>query len=191
MGLIRGLNSLYVFVFGGVQGILGDWFVGLAARLTFASVLLMYFLNSALTKVGSGFPNVLIPTPNAYAQILPQQMEQVGYDITQIEFFPYGLMVYAGTYLEFVLPILIVAGLWTRAASLGMLIFISVMTYVDITQLGATAETIGTFFDRTANSAIADQRLLWGFLLLYLMLRGPGAISLDAILGWMVHEEEI
>ncbi|MEM9028705.1 MAG: DoxX family protein [Pseudomonadota bacterium] len=191
MGLIRGLNSLYEGVFFGIQRATEAWLIGLAARLTFASVLLMYFLNSALTKVGSSFPEILIPTTNAYAQIVPKVMEEAGFDATQIAFFPHGLMVYAGTYAEFILPVLIVIGLWTRAASLGMLGFIAVMTYVDITAHGADAATIGGFFDRVQDAAISDQRLLWAFPLLYLVLRGPGAISFDAVLGLTVREEPI
>lgn len=190
MGLLRGLNSLYEGFFGGLQGLLEGWLLGLAARLTFASVLLMWFLSSALEKVGTGFPDMLIPNATAYNQIIPQQMQQVGLDPTQIEFFPYGLMVYAGTYLEFALPVLILVGLWTRAASLGMLCFLAVMTYVESATTGATISA-AAFFDGNPGAAIEDQRLLWAFPLVYLLLRGPGAISLDAIFGLMVREEEI
>jgi len=66
-----------------------------------------------------------------------------------------------------------------------MIGFIAVMTYVDITAHQVDAETIGAFFDRLPNAAISDQRLLWAFPLLYLVLRGPGAISLDWIFGGM------
>jgi len=179
------LINLYNGIFWGLQRLLEDWFLGLAARLVFASVLLFYFLNSALTKVGSGFPVSLIPSTGAYAQILPELTESVGYDVSQIAFFPYGLMVYAGTYAEFILPVLIVAGLFTRAAAVGMIGFIAVMTYVDITAHDVDAETIGAFFDRLPDATISDQRLLWAFPLLYLVLRGPGAASLDWIFGKM------
>lgn len=179
------LIGLYQAVFRTIQHLLDDWFVGLAARLIFASVLLFYFLNSALTKVGSGFPGSLIPGTGAYAQILPKLMESVGYDASQIPFFPYGLMVWAGTYAEFILPILIVAGLFTRAAALGMIAFLAVMTYVDITAHNVDAQTIGAFFDRIPTAPIADQRLMWSFPLIYLTIRGPGAVSLDWILGRM------
>jgi len=184
-GNMSALVSLYNTIFWGLQRLLEDWFLGLAARLVFASVLLFYFLNSALTKVGSGFPGSLIPSTGAYAQILPQLTESVGYDVSQIPFFPYGLMVWAGTYGEFLLPILIVVGLFTRAAALGMIVFIAVMTYVDITAHQVDAQTIGAFFDRLPNAPIADQRLMWAFPLLYLVLRGPGVVSLDWIFGRM------
>lgn len=179
------LINLYNAVFWALQRVLEDWFLGLAARFVFASVLLFYFLNSALTKVGSGFPGSLIPSTGAYAQILPQLTESVGYDVSQIAFFPYGLIVWAGTYAEFLLPILIVVGLFTRAAAIGMLVFIAVMTYVDITAHNVDAQTIGALFDRLPTAPIADQRLMWAFPLLYLTLRGPGAVSLDWVFGRM------
>lgn len=185
MGIIRFLTGLYDAVFSVLQRLTEDWLPGLAARLTFASVLLMYFLNSASTKVGSGFPATLVPTTNAYAQILPQVMEQVGYNADKVAFIPYGLIVFTGTYAEFILPVLIVVGLFTRAASLGMLAFIAVMSFVDIKFHGANAETVGSFFDRVQDSAIADQRLLWAFPLLYLVVRGAGLVSLDAVAGRM------
>jgi len=137
------LVSLYNTIFWGLQRLLEDWFLGLAARLVFASVLLFYFLNSALTKVGSGFPGSLIPSTGAYAQILPQITESVGYDVSQI----------------------------------------GVMTYVDITAHAVDAQTIGSFFDRLPNAPISDQRLMWAFPLLYLVLRGPGVVSLDWMFG--------
>lgn len=179
------LIGIYKGLFGALERIAGDWFLGLAARMVFSSVLLMYFLNSAATKVGSGFPDMLIPTAGAYAQILPSVTESVGYDVSQIPFFPYGLIVYLGTYAEFVLPVLVLVGLFTRAAAVGMLGFLAVMTYVDINFHHVDAQTIGAFFDRVATAPIADQRLMWCFPLVYLVLRGPGAVSLDYLLGLM------
>jgi putative oxidoreductase len=183
MSIARGLRDIHAAVFGGVERTLGAWFLGLAARFVFAAVLLGYYLNSALTKVGTGFPGALTPTDSAYVQILPAVMERVGYDSSKIEFFPYGLIVHAGTYAEFILPVLIVIGLFTRLASLGMISFVVVQTYVDIAFHGADQATIGSLFDRIATSAIADQRTLWVFVLVYLVLRGPGPISVDGCLG--------
>ena len=165
--------------------------MGLAARLAFSSALMMFFLNSAATKVGSGFPGSLIPTVNAYAQMLPPVAEQAGYNADKIPFFPYALIVYGGTYAEFILPVIILLGLFTRAASVAMIGFIAVMTYVDINFHGADAKTIGVMFDRIHDSAISDQRLLWCIPLIYLILKGPGMISLDGILGFFFKREEI
>ena len=186
MAIFEFLCSLYGSIFTYLQRLTEDWLLGLAARLVFASVLLVYFLNSASTKVGTGL-GVFIPTANAYAQILPQVMEQVGYDVTKVSFFPYGLIVFAGTYAEFILPVLIVIGLFTRVASIGMLLFIAVMSYVDIVFHGAKAETIGAAFDRIHDAAIVDQRLLWAFPLIYLVIRGAGAVSLDALVQRVIQ----
>lgn len=186
--MITTLKALYEAVFGVIQSITEDWLLGLAARLMFSSVLMLYFLNSALTKVGSGFPGSLIVEGNTYAQMFPKLFESVGYDASKIEFVPYGIIAYAGTYGEFILPVLILVGLFTRAAAVGFIVFIAVMTYTDIT--GHDAK-IGGFFDRFQDAAIADQRLLWLFPLIYLVLRGPGLISLDAIFGRMFQRDEI
>ncbi len=181
--MIWTIRDLYNGFFGAIERATQGWFIGLAARLTFASVLLLYFWNSALTKIGSGFMGIFVPTIGAYGQILPSVSERYIFDIDKIPFFPYGLIVYFGTYSEFILPVLVVVGLFTRAAALGMLIFIAVMTYVDINFHGVEAKTIGAFFDRIQDSAIADQRLLWAFLLIVLVLKGAGAMSLDQLFG--------
>lgn len=181
--MIGALRRLYVGLFQGIESITEGWLLGLAARATFASVLLFYFWNSALTKIGSGFSGLFTPTIGAYGQIVPKAAEEAGYSADKIAFFPYKLIVFAGTYSEFLLPALIVVGLFTRAAALAMLGFIAVMTYVDINFHGVEAKTIGAFFDRVQDSAIADQRLLWAFILLVLVVKGAGAISLDALLG--------
>ncbi len=174
---------LYSGFFGGLQRLTEGWLLGLAGRFLFAGVLFVYFFNSAMTKLGSGLDGLLQPTDGAYVQILPAMMEAVGYDSSQIPFMPYGLVVLLGTWAEIVLPVLIVIGLFTRAASLGFIVFILVMSYVDITGHHLDAATVGTLFDGQVNGLIADQRSMWIFLLLVLMLRGPGKISLDHILA--------
>lgn len=189
--MIDFLTRLYQGFFGLLERITNGWFMGLAARLAFSSVLLLYFLNAAQLKVGSGFPGMFIPKGGAYAQMFPVLAKSVRYNVDKIDVFPYQVIVFVGTYMEFILPVLILLGLFTRAASLAFIVFIGVMTYVDITAHKVGAETIGMVFDRVNNSAIADQRLLWLVPLFYLMLKGAGAISLDAILGRMFRREEI
>ncbi len=183
MAVFRFFEALHDLVFSTLQWLAGAWFLGLASRLVFSSVLLMYFFNSVRTKVGSGFPDFLIPGSGAYVQIIPVITEAAEYDTDLIALFPYGLIVYLGTYAEFILPVLILFGLFTRTASLAMLAFIAVMTYVDIAFHGVGVETIGAVFDRVQDSAISDQRLLWALPLVYLMLQGPGSVSLDHLLG--------
>lgn len=181
-GALAAVLRLYDGVFGALQRAADAWLTGLAARGVFASVLLVYFLDSALTKLGAGVFGFLSPGAGAYAQILPAMTEAAGYNIAQIPFLPYGLIVLLGTWAEFLLPVMIVAGLFTRLASLGMIVFILVMSWVDITGHHVEASTIGMPFDGTPDAMIADQRLLWCFLLLVLVLRGPGLVSLDGLL---------
>ena len=182
MQAVGKIIALYDACVAGLTRLTEGWFLGLAARLVFASTLLLFFLNSALTKLGDGVFGFLSPSAGAYAQILPPIAEQAGYDTSQIAFLPWGLIVLLGTWSEFVLPVLVVLGLFTRLAAAGMLGFIAVMTYVDIAFHGADAATVGAMFDRVHDAAIADQRLLWAFPLVYLLIRGAGAISLDRLL---------
>ena len=157
------------------------WVLGLLARLVFAAVLLVYYLNSAATKVGDGIAGFFSISDNAYFQIVPKVVEAHGYDATAVPFFPYDLIVVFGTYAEFLLPLLIVLGLLTRLAALGMIGFVLVQSYVDVTAHGADAETIGAWFDNLAGAAILDQRALWVFLLTTLAIKGAGRVSLDAL----------
>ncbi len=167
-----------------LQRFLEDWLIGTMGRLVFAGVLLIYFWNSAMTKLGDGVAGIINLSPGAYAQILPKEMEAVSFDPSQLGVIEH-IIVHLGTYAEFILPALIVFGLFTRLASLGMIAFIAVMTWTDITQHGADAATIGSWFSAESGSVIADQRSLWVFLLVCLTLKGAGPISLDALFGRM------
>ncbi len=66
----------------------------------------------------------------------------------------------------------------TRLAALGMIIFIVIMSVVDVTGHGVT---LGSLLDSNPSSLIPDQRLYWGLPLLVLMLVGAGRLSLDAL----------
>lgn len=176
------ISNLHETIFGGLQRSLEDWFLGLFARFVFAAVLFLYFFNSALTKIGEGAFGFLTVTDNAYFQILPTVVESYDFDASQIPFFPYQLIVMAGTYAEFILPVLVIIGLFTRVAALGMIVFVIVQSYVDITFHGADEKTIGAWFDRLSDATIFDQRTLWVFVLTYLVIRGPGFFSLDRLL---------
>ncbi|MGF1594126.1 MAG: DoxX family protein [Kiloniellaceae bacterium] len=184
--MISRLSQLHARVFGQLEGRLDGWFLGLLARFAFAAVLLVYYLNSAATKVGDGVLGFFSVGANAWFQILPPVVEAYGYDVSQVPFFPWGIVVFAGTYAEFVLPVVIVLGLFTRLASLGMIGFIVVQSYVDIAFHGVDDKTIGAWFDRFSDAAILDQRLLWVFLLLTLVVKGAGAVSLDWVLRRIV-----
>ena len=153
------------------------------ARLGFASVLLKYFWASRLTKLGDGVFGFLSPSVGAYAQIFPKQMEAVLYDTSQLGLFQWAVVV-AGTWAEFVLPALIVLGFLTRYAAFGMIGFIAVQTLTDLYGHGAIEHTatVGKLFDRLPDAVILDQRLLWIFLLLTLVIKGGGMLSLDRVL---------
>lgn len=150
--------------------------VGLSGRVVFASVLLHYFWSSALTKL-DGFSLSL----NAYAQIFPRQVEAAGYDASALGPFAH-LVVGAGTLAEFVLPLLVVIGFFTRLSSLAMIGFVIVMTLTDIIGHGVGAEAIGLPFDRFQDAPIADQRLMWIWVLVVLVLSGGGYLSVDRVL---------
>jgi putative oxidoreductase len=150
----------------------------LAARLVFAGVLLGYFWASAMTKF-AGFPFTL--SDGAFAQIYPRAFESLGYNSAGFGLWPRAVVL-LGSYAEFILPAMIILGLLTRLAALGMIGFVAVQTATDIWGHGAGAGTIGAWFDRDAASLIADQRALWGLLLLILVLRGAGPFSLDRAL---------
>ncbi|MEM9716656.1 MAG: DoxX family protein [Pseudomonadota bacterium] len=155
---------------------IGSAIMPLLARLVFAGVLLIYFWNSAGTKLEGIFTLDF----GAYAQIFPKKFEEVGYDLSQMSMLD-TLIVYAGTYTEYLFPALILVGLFTRLAALGMIGFIGVQSLTDIYGHGIDAATIGTWFDRASNSLIVDQRAFWVFVLIYLFFRGAGAISLDRL----------
>lgn len=176
------LISLQERVFGMLERVLKGWFLGLLARFIFAAVLSGYYWNSALTKVGDGVLGFFSIDDAAYFQIVPPVVEAAGYDASAVATVPWGLMVAAGTYGEFVLPILLVIGLFGRVAALGMIMFVLVQSYVDIAFHGADAATIGALFDRLPNSTIMDQRALWMVPLLYLVVKGPGWVSVDGLL---------
>ncbi len=148
------------------------------ARFIFAAVLLVYYLNSALTKIPDGLTNLVSPSFNAFAQIFPKEAEAVGYDIGSATIFQ-QLVILAGTWAEFVLPCLLVIGLFTRAAALGMIGFVTIQSLTDI--FGHGGET-GAWFDHVSDAVILDQRAFWVFLLLYLLFRGGGPIAVDRLL---------
>ncbi len=149
----------------------------LLARIVFAGVLAVFFWASAATKLDS-FPFGL--SLGAYAQIFPRAVEAAGYDLAQLSAL-HTIIALLGTYAEFILPALIILGLATRLAALGMIGFIAVMSAVDVWGHRASAETLGAWFDREPSALLLDQRALWAVLLAVLVLRGAGPLSLDRV----------
>ncbi|MCP4205461.1 MAG: DoxX family membrane protein [Shimia sp.] len=149
-----------------------DWLVPTLARLTFLMVLFFYFWNSAMLKIDG---SIFSPSAGAFGQIFPKAAEAVVWDVTQMTFFQ-RLVILAGTIAEFALPVLIILGLLTRLAAIGMIGFVAVQTIVDVTGHGVA---LGSLFDSA--QALIDQRMMWVFLLAVLVLKGAGPISVDAI----------
>ncbi len=156
------------------------------ARFTFAAVLLMYFWRSAVTKMGDGLFGLLRPSDGAYVQIFPRAMEAVGYDSTQLGLYHWAVAV-AGMWAEFLLPALILLGLFSRLAAVGMIGFVTVQSATDVVGHGASdPKTLGAWFDGLPDGVIMDQRLLWISVLLIVVLKGAGPLSLDRMMKRLV-----
>ena len=138
-----------------------------AARFVFAATLLFYYWNSGLTKIGDGFFGILMPSSGAYIQIFPKAVEAAGYDFSQLGVFHWAVVT-AGTWAEFLLPLMVVLGFFTRAAAFGMIGFIVVQSLTDLYGHGGIAHegTLGAWFDRLPDGLILDQRAFWVFVLL-------------------------
>ena len=152
------------------------------ARLTFAAVLLFYFWNSARTKLGEGILGLFRPSDGAYIQVFPKAVEAAGYDFSQLGLFHWAVVL-AGTWAELLLPLLIVIGLLTRLAALGMIGFVLVQSATDILGHGVAGDDLGRWFDAASGALVLDQRALWVFLLASLVLTGGGPLSLDRLLA--------
>lgn len=152
------------------------------ARFIFAATLFWYYVNSGIQKFGEGFAGLFAPSAGAYVTIFPKTFEAVGYDVTQLGTFHY-LIALSGTWAEVILPVLILIGLFTRIAALGMIVVVIVQSVVDIFGHGLAEADIGKWFDNLPTALIIDQRAFWIFLLAYLVFRGPGPFSLDRFLA--------
>ena len=157
----------------------------LLARGVFATSLLIYFWTAGVTKLGPGLFGFLSPAAGAYIQILPRAMELVNYDPDQLNTW-HHIVVLVGTWAEFILPALIVLGLVTRFAALGMIGFITFQSLTDLYGHGGITQpaTLGAWFDKLPDGLILDQRAFWIFTLLVLVLKGGGILSLDRIFGY-------
>ena len=110
-------------------------------------------------------------------------MEAVSYDSSQLGVSSW-LIATAGMWAEFILPLLIVIGLFSRLASIGMIGFIVVQSLTDIYAHGASdAGTLGAWFDSDPGGMIMDQRLLWITLLVTIIVKGAGPLSVDRLMG--------
>lgn len=146
----------------------------LLARLVFAAVLLVYYWNSAGLKIDG---SIFSPSAGAFGQIFPKAAEAVLYDVSQLNILQ-RLVILAGTVAEYILPALILIGLFTRLSAVALIGFIWVQTIVDVTGHNVP---LGGLFDNSIG--LVDQRVMWTFLMLVLVVKGAGAFSIDAIGG--------
>ncbi|QIE47102.1 DoxX family protein [Pseudohalocynthiibacter aestuariivivens] len=162
-----------------------DWLVPTLARIIFAGVLFYYFWQSGVSKIAfdQGIGGWLTPTDGAFAQIFPKAAEAVLYDVDQMTFLQKVIAV-AGGWAEILLPLLIVVGLLTRLAAIGMIGFVIVQSLTDVfahgVKLGMAAND--AWFDRYSDGLLMDQRAFWLFLLIVLVIQGAGPLSLDRVL---------
>jgi putative oxidoreductase len=175
------LSRLHAALFAPLER--AEWLLPTLARFLFAAVLAGYFWVSGLTKLGDGFAGLWTPSLGAYAQIFPKAMEAVGYDVDALSIY-HRAVVTLGTWAEFILPALIIVGLLTRLSALGMIGFIIVQSLTDLNGHGKWDDglVLGAWFDAPSNSLIMDQRSLWVFLLLVLVVKGAGPLSFDRAL---------
>lgn len=166
--LVSRYNALFDRFSGAETGM-----VATLARLVFIAVLLMYFWNSAALKTDG---SIFSPSAGAFGQIFPAAAEAVLYDVTQLNLFQ-RLVIFAGTVAEYILPALLLVGLLTRLAALGMIGFVFVQTLVDVTGHGVK---LGGLFDSA--QGLLDQRVMWVFLFLVMVFTGGGPLSIDRLL---------
>lgn len=183
------LAALHDRIFGSLEAA-APFLIPTLARLVFLGTLFVYYWNSAMTKLGDGPLGFLQPSNGAYIQIFPRTVEAAGYDISQLGPFHWAVVT-AGTVAEIVLPVLIVAGLLTRIAALGMIGFVVVQSIVDVTGHGLGAADIGAWFDGLPSALILDQRAFWVFLLVVLVLRGAGPLSLDRAFAGLARRQDV
>jgi len=148
------------------------------ARFLFVASLFGYYWQSGLTKTGDGLLGLFRLDAGAYIQILPRVFDAVGYDPSALGPVARATVLF-GTWAEFILPVLLLIGLYTRLAALAMAGFVVVQTWVDVMGHGAA---LGAWFDRHADGLI-DTRGFWLFPLIVLVLKGAGPVSVDALLS--------
>lgn len=118
----------------------------LLVRVFVASV----FFKAGLTKIAS-WETTLALFENEYA----------------VPLLPVALAAFLATAAELAFPVMLVLGLGTRVAALGLFVLnaVAVISYPEIGEVG-----------------LKDHQH-WGLLLLVSLLHGPGALSLDHLIG--------
>lgn len=178
---INPIVALHNSLFDRLEKLTGAWALPTLARVIFVGVLFVYYWKSGLTKLGDGVMGLFLPSDGAYVQIFPHAMEAAGYNSSALGV-GHWIVALAGTWSEFILPVAIALGLFTRLAALGMIGFVTVQSLTDIYGHGLGSKDIGAWFDNNPSATIMDERAFWVFLLLVLVLRGAGPLSLDRVI---------
>ena len=116
------------------------------------------YLSEIANRTGCG---LLLDVNNVFVQIFPHAMENVGYDPSALGLWHWAVVT-AGTWTEFILPLTMLIGLFTRLSALGMIGFIIVQSLTDLYShgLAGDAKFIGGWFDRAPDAMLMDQHLL-------------------------------
>ncbi len=167
------LHDLHERFFTAFRTVLGGSLLQLLARLTLAGV----FWRSLLTKVETAklftyteyindFPveRAHMRVPEFPLELKPATLHQFANDFA-LPLIPGDVAAWMATLGEFVLPILLVPGLFTRFAAMGLL----VMTVV--IQLFVFPE------------AWWGTHALWAVMAIFIAAHGPGRLSLDHVFG--------
>lgn len=103
-----------------------------------------------------------------FSIVLPMQVKAQTFTAFSVQYPPIPvppvLAAYLVSYAEFILPILLVLGLGTRFAALGLLIMTAMISYFVMPQAFFTAQ------------------IFWAAILTVLISRGPGQLSIDHII---------
>ena len=115
---MQALVTVHTRVFGALETHLAPALLPTLARFVFVAALFGYYWTSGLTKIGDGLPGFLNISSGAYIQIVPRAFDAVGYDPSALGLLP-RMVVLFGTWAEFILPVLLLIGLFTRLRRLG------------------------------------------------------------------------
>jgi putative oxidoreductase len=154
-----------------VTGLIVDAFVALCSFIPYALVALVlrlmmareFFLDGQTLISGTRLSQTVYGFD--FSVVLPLQVraETISNFVAQYGALPVPPMLaaYIVSYAEFILPILLLIGFGTRFAALGLLVVTGVIDFYVMPQ------------------ALWSEHIYWGAILLVLLSRGPGALSID------------
>ncbi len=154
-----------------VTGLIVDGFVALCSFIPYAVVAFVlrlilareFFLDGQTLISGTRLSQTVYGFD--FSVVLPMQVraETISNFVAQYGALPVPPMLaaYIVSYAEFILPFLLLIGFGTRFAALGLLIMTGVIDFYVMPQ------------------ALWSEHIYWGAILLVLLSRGPGALSID------------